>query len=33
MCLDDFLAVLAMDRDVLEAEAASRGVDASDIIE
>ncbi len=33
MCLDDFLAELAMDRDLLEAEAASRGIDASDLIE
>ncbi len=32
-CMDDFLAELAMDRDVLEAEAAARGVDASDVIE
>jgi len=32
-CLDDFLADLAMDRDVLEAEAAARGIDASTLIE
>ena len=32
-CLDDFLADLAMDRDVLEAEAAARGINASDLIE
>jgi Mg-chelatase subunit ChlD len=32
-CLDDFLADLAMDRGGLEAEAAARGIDASDLIE
>ena len=32
-CLDEFLADLSMDRDILEEEAAARGIDASALIE